>query len=93
MDTNQSRENHGLHGYRMPKRLTTNEHEWTPIKAERTTDYTNLTNWGAASLPAVCGPQRPCLKAWPSLRVRCSSAPAETIFYFATKHTKVTESF
>jgi hypothetical protein len=28
----------------MRKRLTTNEHEWTPIKAERTTDYTATTN-------------------------------------------------
>jgi hypothetical protein len=63
----------------MPKRLTSNEYEWTPIKAERTTDYTdttnivgslcqtltcsntgmsettdytNLTDWGADSLPA-----------------------------------------
>ena len=68
---------------RTRKRLTTNEHEWTLIKRERTTDTTNIvgrlcqtlacshtgmsettdyidrTDWGADSLPAVCGPRRP----------------------------------
>ena len=29
---------------RTRKRLTTNEHEWTLIKRERTTDYTDTTN-------------------------------------------------
>ena len=36
-------------------------------------------------------PRRPCLKARPSLRVRCSGGLAETIFYFTTKHTKLSE--
>jgi hypothetical protein len=36
-------------------------------------------------------PRRPGLKAWPSLRVRCSGGLAETISYFTTKHTKVTQ--
>ena len=36
-------------------------------------------------------PRRPRLKAWPSLRVRCSGGRAEMTFYFTTKHTKLTE--
>ena len=38
-------------------------------------------------------PRRPGLKAWPSLRVRCSGGLAETIFYFLAKHTNATGIF
>jgi hypothetical protein len=50
-----------------------------------TTDHANLADWGAVAL------SRASLKASPSLRVRCSGALVETIFYFTTKHTKLTE--
>ena len=63
------------------KRISLNpdNHESTPITG-RTTDDTDITDWGADSLPTVCGPRRAGLKAWPSLRVRCSGALVETIF-------------
>jgi len=43
------------------------------------------------ALGAVTG--RPGLKAWPSLRVRCSGGLAETIFYFTKKNTKLMKIF
>src|SRR4029453_11043647 len=69
---------------RMRKRLTMNGHLRTLIKAERTTDYTDTTGLGSAR------GSRAYLKAWPSLRVRCSGGLAETVFYFTTKNTKHT---
>ncbi|PYL25861.1 MAG: hypothetical protein DMF44_01380 [Verrucomicrobia bacterium] len=43
-----------------------------------------------AQITRICErtPRRPCLKAWPSLRVNCSGLVAETIF-FTTQHTKI----
>ena len=62
-------------------RITTNQHEQTLI-TERTTDATDITDWGADSLPAMCGPRRPALKASnlrnPIFSIETRSAPALT---------------
>ena len=59
----------------------------------RITQMPRMLDWGAHSLPAVCGRLGADWKAWPLLRIRCSSGVAETIMPLQTRTKKLLEFF
>ena len=67
--------------YGVQGKFSEENHKWTRIntkvkKEEATTDDTDYTDLGSARGSYAC------LKAWPSLRVRCSGALGETTSRF-----------
>src|SRR5438046_9734105 len=72
-DTNQSRENHGFETRSFPRSLAATHRGFSFCLANPISSIHGYHGLGSAR------GSRACLKAWPSLRVRCSGGLAETI--------------